>query len=411
MHPAIDPAVSSESGEALDLLGMYFRDLGGIGVMSKEEEFTAATKIASLRTAFWRTLLGYLPFAAPICELAEALLPDESRPTEAIKVMQKAAKNLREREVVGNQKAFEAAREQLAAAMGRSDCDALVSDRVLADLVAAEAGKPCGALKVKLPPRNSAPFVQYVAAARRDHQALIAAKNAFVRANLRLVIAIARRFQRGHMPLQDLIQEGNLGLIKAVDRFDPARGFRFSTYGSWWIRHTISRAISDKARTVRLPVHLTEVAGKLGKASREFEKIHGRAATDDELVALTGVSAERIRRVRRTWVEAPVSLESPLTENGGLSLADAIEDTEAVSPSDVLDEERLLSNLDDVMAQLSPIELQILRLRLGSDDEEGLTLQEIGQRYALSRERIRQLQEKAIKKLRGEFQRRALLGN
>ena len=411
MNTAIEPSTASESGEALDLLGLYFRDLGGIEVMKKDEEFAAATRIATLRTAFWRTLLGYLPFAGPICELAEAILPAESRPTEALKAMLKAAKNLREREVVGHVKAFEAARDLLAAAMGRSDCDAIVSDRVLADLIAAEAGKPCTSLKVKLPPRSSAPFVQYVAAARRDHQAMISAKNAFVRANLRLVIAIARRFQRGHMPLQDLIQEGNLGLLKAVDRFDPSRGFRFSTYGSWWIRHTISRAISDKARTVRLPVHLTEVAGKLGKASREFEKIHGRQATDEELVTLTGISAERIRRVRRAWVEAPVSLEQPLADHNGLSLADAIEDTQAVAPGDHLDEQHLLSQLDEVMGQLSPIELQILRLRLGTDEEEGLTLQEIGQRYALSRERIRQLQEKALGKLRGEFKRRSLLGN
>ena len=142
-----------------------------------------------------------------------------------------------------------------------------------------------------------------------------------------------------------------------------------------------------------------------------IEKVHGRAATEDELVTLTGISVERIRRVRRTWVEAPVSLESPISENGGLSLVDAIEDTESARPGDSLDEALLLANLDEVMGQLSPIELQILRLRLGTDEQEGLTLQEIGQRYALSRERIRQLQEKALGKLRGEFRRRALLDN
>lgn len=419
---AADLAVTADNDqEAVEgALARYFRDMALHPVMEPAEEVQAAREFESSEIARWKAALAYPPAFQIVARVVEEHLSELAEPVELpeFEKLRKLLKDYRKNRSRLDRKQAERwdiTVDELARKLRVLDADRLFIESVDSELarVASEsddwddenvhAEDPGQVLSVG--------FKRYLAAMESARMAVYRVKNRFVAANLRLVVSIARRYSRGRMALIDLIQEGNLGLIKAVDRFDPARGFRFSTYGSWWIRHTISRAISDKARTVRLPVHLTEVAGKLGKASREFEKIHGRAATDDELVALTGVSAERIRRVRRTWVEAPVSLESPLTENGGLSLADAIEDTEAVSPSDVLDEERLLSNLDDVMAQLSPIELQILRLRLGSDDEEGLTLQEIGQRYALSRERIRQLQEKAIKKLRGEFERRALLGN
>lgn len=393
-----------DSTDALDLLGMYFRDLSGIDVMSKEEELAASERIARLRVGYWRALLGYAGWQRSILDLASQLLPAETRPA-ALSKLQRLLRG-RTKTVAG---ALEAAFAEAADALAEVDVDGVLSDRVLADLIGAEAGRPVMSLSASLPVAGDPEFARYAAACRRAHHALVTAKQAFVRANLRLVIAIARRFARGQMPLQDLIQEGNLGLIKAIDRFDPRRGFRFSTYGTWWIRHSITRAIADKSRTVRLPVHLCDTASRTARASREFEKLHGRPPTDDELVALTGVSADRLARLRRTWVEAPVSLDEPLAGHEGLTLVDAIEDRETPEPGLELDAERLRAGLEEVRSLLGPMEAEILRLRIGDDEAPGQTLNEIGERYALSRERIRQLQEKALVKLRSGMRRLALL--
>jgi RNA polymerase primary sigma factor len=390
----------SDLDEGRDLLGLYFRELGGIAVMHKDEEHAAAERIAGLRAAFWEALLGDPALLPALCGLIEGSLPAEKRPDEALKAVRRAVRGTRTRSAAHAQ-----ARELLALEMSRRDVDGALADRVLADLTSLELGQPCASLRCE-PGEVSAATI---AAARRTQQALLAAKNAFVRANLRLVISIARKMQRGHLPLQDLIQEGNIGLLKAVDRFDHRRGFRFSTYAAWWIRHSISRAICDKGRTVRLPVHLTEVASKLARAGREFEQAHGRAASDEELSAMTNISLGRISRTRRAYVEAPISLEQPLPEMQGLPLVDAIADPEAALPGESLDDELLRASLEQGIAGLTPLELEILRLRLGTDEGEGLTLQEIGRRYALSRERIRQLQERALAKLRGEFRRRSLM--
>jgi RNA polymerase primary sigma factor len=252
--PAI--TVSSEAG---NLLAPYFRDLAGVEVMSKEEELSAAIQIAELRKGFWRSILNYPPFVDGICGLASEVLPPETRPGAALAAMRHSSRALRDRDLLTHQRAFEVAREVLAEQMGLADVDSVVSDRILADLASVELGHggPLS-MKVKLPRRGSAPFFHYVIAVRRDHHALVVAKNGFVRANLRLVVTIARRYNHGKMPLQDLIQEGNIGLMKAVDRFDHRKGFRFSTYGSWWIRHAISRSIADKARSVLLPVHMID---------------------------------------------------------------------------------------------------------------------------------------------------------
>jgi len=393
-----------DSSEALDLLGMYFRDLSGIDVMSKEEELAASERIARLRTSYWRALLGYADWQRSIVTLASELLPAETRPAALPRLL----RLLRGRTKT-TAATLEAALAEAAEAIAAADVDGVVSDRVLADLIGADAGRPVMSLSAALPSVGDPEFARYAAACRRAHHALVTAKQAFVRANLRLVIAIARRFARGQMPLQDLIQEGNLGLIKAVDRFDPSRGFRFSTYGTWWIRHTITRALADKSRTVRLPVHLCDTASRTARASREFEKLHGRSPTDDELVALTGVSADRLARLRRTWVETPVSLDEPLSDHEGLTLVDAIEDRDMPEPGVELDAERLRAGLEEVMSLLGPMEAEILRLRIGDDEAPGQTLHQIGERYALSRERIRQLQEKALVKLRGGMRRLALI--
>ena len=214
-----------------------------LDLMSREDELVAANNILALRERLWRTLLGYLPVVEPACELACELLPAEDLPKAAVDAVLKAARALKLRELQGHQRALDAACDVLAAAMATADLDGVVSDRVLADLHSLEGGQPLGlSMKIKLPRKGSLRFTSHVVAVQSCHQALWTAKDRFVRANLRLVVSIARRFNHGRLPLHDLIQEGNIGLMKAVDRFDPRRGFRFSTYGSWWIRHAISRA-------------------------------------------------------------------------------------------------------------------------------------------------------------------------
>lgn len=378
-------------------LSMYFKDMAALDVLRPEEEFTAAREIEALEIMLWEAVLSHAPAVEHVIAAIELLLP---LPTEA--------KNLRTASEKTNCKDWNKLVARAARKLRAADTDHLFIDAALLtiDRVAlgiGVRGADVGSLGRE---RARAEWLRKVVNANR---AATDARNDFVRANLRLVVSIARRFNHGRMALADLIQEGNLGLLKAVERYDYRRGFRFSTYAAWWIRHAISRAISDKGRTVRLPVHLTEVASKLARTGREFEQTRGRAATDEELSALTGISLERIRRVRRAYVEAPISLEQPLPELHGLPLVDAIADPDAATPGEHLDDALLRESLEQVIETLSPIELEILRLRLGSDEGEGLTLQEIGQRYALSRERIRQLQERALTKLRGEFRRRSLL--
>ncbi len=397
--------------EATGFLTPYFKDLSSVEVMSREEELAAAVQIANLRQTYWKSILSYPPFIDGICDLAREVLPAETCPNEALDAMKRASRALRDRDLLVHQKAYEAARECLTLALAEADVDALVSDRVLADLGSVEAGQNDGiSMKVKLPRKGSAPFLAYVTAVRANQHSLWSVKQQFVKANLRLVVTIARRFNHGRMPLQDLIQEGNIGLLKAVDRFDHRKGFRFSTYGTWWIRHAISRSIADKARAVRLPVHMIDAYNKVCRARRDFETTHGRRPDDQEISTATGVSIERLQRMAYSLVENPVSLDQPLSDDSGLTLLDAVEDTHTAEPSELLDNDLMVTQLREVLlATLSPMECDIVKKRMGLDDEQELTLKEIGERYSLSRERIRQLQEQALVKLRDEFKRRSLI--
>jgi RNA polymerase primary sigma factor len=398
------------TSDSPDLLASYFSELGRLDLMSRDDELAAANNILALRERLWRTLLGYLPVVEPICELACELLPAEDLPKAAVAAVQKAARALKGRELQEHQRALDAACDALAVAMATADVDGVVSDRVLADLNSLEGGQPLGlSMKVKLPRKGSLRFTSYVMAVQAGHQALWSAKDRFVRANLRLVVSIARRFNHGRLPLHDLIQEGNIGLMKAVDRFDPRRGFRFSTYGSWWIRHAISRALASTGRAVRLPVHMIEAQQKLTRLRREFETTHGREPLDTELAEASGVSVERIQRMRWSLVDNPVSLDQPIGHEPGLTLLDALEDTSVAPLPEQMHDESVRSQLQEAFDALPPMEAEILRKRLGLGDGPEQTLKEIGECYALSRERIRQIQEQALNRLRREFKRRDLM--
>jgi RNA polymerase primary sigma factor len=406
MEKALKDMKRQTSGDST--LSRYFREMASHAVLQPAEEVRAAQAVERLEIGYWKALFSYAPaFDTIAAGLAQSLAAVPVEVPEEVAAMQKLCRtaNKQGKLLKKTQDKWDELSDSLAAKLRVLDTDRLFvdqADRAVHRLSGAFAHEVD--LLVDDPVEITKQLKSYLVDVDRARVAQQEEKNRFVTANLRLVVSIARRYNRGRLPLIDLIQEGNIGLLKAVERFDHTRGYRFSTYASWWIRHSINRALADKGRVVRIPVHMLDTYNRVARATQSISARTGQEPTPEEIERETGVAADKLEKIKDCGAATPFSLDRNVNDEDGRRFIDFLEDEDLPTPHENLESKRWNGEVQRLLQTLTPMEARILRWRFGLDDQDELTLKQIGDKYNLSRERIRQLQEQALGKIRRQVQ-------
>lgn len=385
------------------MLSEYLASLGRVPLLAADEEKECARRLRETEIACWRRVLE-----AEECVdylLGHPAVLDKRRSAkEALLALKRRTSAKRRAELL----------EQAAEDLRELDDDRTLIEEVIA-LLSQSAITPChGATRAERRKKNLAREQRrraLLAEVKALREQALRIRNHFVEANLRLVVSVARRFHHFRLPLIDLIQEGNLGLIKSVHRFDHRKGFRFSTYAHWWIRQAIERAIMNKGAQVRLPVHVFDARREVAKAQRELQQALGREPEAEELAEALGLSTEKLREILQSVPREPVSLEDPIGDDEDRTLAETISDDAMPCPDESVIQVDEAHRVRRVLDRLSPMEVDIIRRRFGLNSDNDETLEEIGKSYNLSRERVRQIQVQGLRKMARYYEERGLVAN
>jgi RNA polymerase primary sigma factor len=388
-----------------DHLSTYFRDLAEHELLGPEQERELAQGIEDQEILTWERVLTRSEVTPHVVAMLEGKL---ETPVDMKKLL-KAAESARGTKKAESKKVdakLTAAAREVAEKLRAQDLDRTHADVVIRELKRARTLAIAKPGQVPFEAANKA-FGTYLDGIDHAYRGSSALREEFTKANLRLVVTMARRYDRGGMPLADLIQEGNLGLMHAVSRFDYRRGLRFSTYACWWIRHAIGRALADKARAVRIPVHMLEAQQQLEKVRQQLIRELGRQPSPQEVAKAARVPLAKLNQMHRYLMGQPLSLDRPVHEDDDRQLGEMLADpaSEDLNPAADLTTEALTKQVKTLMRGLSQIEADVLRQRFGLGDDEERTFREIGDKYRLSRERIRQIQNSALDKLKKALER------
>ncbi len=392
--PVTTPVTAAERA---DVLGTYFRDVSEHQLLGPDDEIRLAQAIEAADVYAWEQILSYAPTVEHVVTVVGSAMENSLPEFRSIK---KAALEARKTRTKATRLRLAALAHKSATRLRVLDLDRTFRELVVAELLRIQRGQ-ANARALSFVPKSRG-FREYIARVTAAERAAAAQRTEFVSANLRLVVMVARKYRHIGMPLEDLIQEGNIGLMKAVDRYDYRRGYRFSTYATWWIRHAVGRALAQKGRTVRLPVHLLDAKQRISRVRRELSASLGRTPTTLEVAKAADLSAAKVKNIEEQVPSRAVSLDQPVGDDDGTARIDIFEDPtdEPTTPFDTVVAKTSAAVVHKLMRDLKPIEVDVLKKRFGLINDSELTLQEIANEYGLSRERIRQIQAEALEKLR-----------